>query len=141
MKIRKAMFSLVTIVNVFAPGGLLNEEEGAFPRRLSQGGNRAIQLPSETMEGYHNSNKKRPISVVGYGSDDSDDSDDSESEQTPPKANDSLQLALSENSAEELLELFGMDRDTFYSERQKLINELAQGLFPGVVLPQNPTNS
>ena len=87
------------------------------------------------MEGYHNSNKKRPISVVGY------DSDDFESEQSPPKANDSLQLALSENSAEELLELFGMDRDTFYSERQKLINELAQGLFPGVVLPQNPTNS
>ena len=135
MKIRKAMFSLLTIVNVFAPGGLLNEEEGAFPCRLSQGGNRASQLPPETMECYHNSNKKRPISVVGYNS------DDSESEQTPPKANDSLQLALSKNSAEELLELFGMDRGTFYSERQKLINELAQGLFPVVVLPQNTTNS
>lgn len=49
--------------------------------------------------------------------------------------------ALSENSAEELLKLFGMDRGAFYSERQKLINKLAQGLFPGAVLPQNPTNS
>ena len=72
MKIHKAIFSLVTIVNVFAPGDLLKEEEGTSPCRL--GGNRAIQLLSETMEGYHNSNKKRPISVVGY------DSDDSESE-------------------------------------------------------------
>ena len=135
MKIRKAMFSLVTIVNVFAPGGLLNEEEGAFPRRLSQGGNRASQLQRPAISANsHESNKKRPISVVGYNSDDS-------CEQKRTKANDSLQLALSENSAEELLELFGMDRDTFYSERQKLINELAQGLFPVVVLPQNPTNS
>jgi hypothetical protein len=135
MKIRKAMFSLVTIVNVFAPGDLLNEGEGTFSRRLSQGGNRASQLPRPAISANsHESNKKRPISVVGYNSDDS-------CEQKRTKANDSLQVALSENSVEELLELFGMGSGTFYSEREKLINELAQGLFPGVVLHQNPTNS
>jgi hypothetical protein len=135
MKIRKAMFSLVTIVNVFAPGDLLNQEQGTFPCRLSQGGNCASQLQRPAISANsHESNKKRPISVVGYNSDDS-------CEQKRTKANDSLQLALSKNSAEELLELFGMDRGTFYSERQKLINELAQGLFPVVVLPQNTTNS
>ena len=94
MKIRKAMFGLVTIASVFASGDLpIKEAEGAFPYKLSQEqvewcNASASQLPwfaiTQPVESIYEYNqvqenavaepvgKKRSIAVVGYDSEDSD---------------------------------------------------------------------